>query len=148
MTLQGSFKCCGWLNMSNFMRQRIPDRRSSMGKWMMSKCFGLYMWNAKSSWVRLGAELSWWTVDREKVRHKQGLYQRKRSDGSVDNLYSIHAWMGSQWRVLRRGETWSRLWAFRMSLAAEFWTFCSYCRGSPPWWWLFPCKDFGRMFNH
>ena len=27
---------------------------------------------------------------------KQGLYQRKRSDGSVDNLYSIHAWMGSQ----------------------------------------------------
>ena len=27
---------------------------------------------------------------------KQGLYQRKRSDKSVDNLYSIHAWMGSQ----------------------------------------------------
>ena len=26
---------------------------------------------------------------------KQGLYQRKRSD-SVDNLYLIRAWMGSQ----------------------------------------------------
>ena len=26
---------------------------------------------------------------------KQGLYQRRRSD-SVDNLYSIRAWMGSQ----------------------------------------------------
>ena len=26
---------------------------------------------------------------------KQGLYQKKRSD-SVDNLYSMRAWMGSQ----------------------------------------------------
>ena len=34
--------------------------------------------------------------------------------------------MGSQWRVLRRGETWSRLWALRTSLAAEFWTFWSF----------------------
>ena len=32
MSLQGSFKCSGWLNISNFMRQRIPDRMSSMGK--------------------------------------------------------------------------------------------------------------------
>ena len=45
---------------------------------------------------------------------KQGLYQRKRSD----NLYSIRALMGSQWRVLRRDETWSRLWALRTSLAS------------------------------
>ena len=35
---------------------------------------------------------------------KQGLCQRKRSE-SVDNLYSIRAGMGSQRRVLRRGET-------------------------------------------
>ena len=35
---------------------------------------------------------------------KQGLYQRKRND-SVDNLNSIGAWMDSQWRVLRWGET-------------------------------------------
>ena len=32
---------------------------------------------------------------REGQTDKQGLYQRKRSD-SVDNLYSICAWMGSQ----------------------------------------------------
>ena len=31
---------------------------------------------------------------------KQGLYQRKRSD-RVDNLSSMPAWTGSQWRVLR-----------------------------------------------
>ena len=43
MSLQGSFKCSDWLNMSNVMRQRIPDRRSSMGKWTMSRCFGLYV---------------------------------------------------------------------------------------------------------
>ena len=41
MSLQGSFKCSDWLNMSNVMRQRIPNRRSSMGKWTMSRCFGL-----------------------------------------------------------------------------------------------------------
>ena len=58
---------------------------------------------------------------------KQGLYHRKRSE-SVDNLYSIRSWMGSKWRVLRRGETWSRLWALRTSLAAEFWTFCSFLK--------------------
>ena len=52
--------------MSNVMRQRIPDRRSSMEKWTMSKCFGLYVRNAWSSWVRRGAELSWWRVDTEK----------------------------------------------------------------------------------
>ena len=27
MSLQGSFTCSGQLNMSNFLRQRIPDRR-------------------------------------------------------------------------------------------------------------------------
>ena len=41
---------------------------------------------------------------REGQTDKQGLYQRKRSD-SVDNVYSIRAGMGSQRRVLRRGET-------------------------------------------
>ena len=36
--------------------------------------------------------------------------------------------MGSQWEVLKRGETWLRLWALRTSLAAEFWTFCSFSK--------------------
>ena len=65
---------------------------------------------------------------------KEGLYQRKRSD-SVYNLYSIRASMGNQWRVLRRGETWSRLWVFRTSLAAEFWTFPSFSRRCPKAAW-------------
>ena len=37
MRLQGSFQCTNWLNVSNFTRQRIPDRRSGIGKWAMSK---------------------------------------------------------------------------------------------------------------
>ena len=40
MSLQSSSKSNGWLNVSNFTRQRIPDRRSGMGKWAMS-----YIWN-------------------------------------------------------------------------------------------------------
>ena len=28
MSLQGDFTCSGWLNVSNFTRQRTPDRRS------------------------------------------------------------------------------------------------------------------------
>ena len=42
----------------------------------------------------------------------------KKEWQSVDSLYSIRAWMGSQWRVLRNGETCSRLWALKTSLAA------------------------------
>ena len=39
MGLQSSFKYSGWLNVSNFMRQGIPNRRSSTGtKRAMSKC--------------------------------------------------------------------------------------------------------------
>ena len=119
-SLQGSFECSGWLNMSYVMRQRIPDRRRGMGKWTMSKYIGFYVRNAYRSWVRWGAELSWWRLDTEKVRQINRGCTREKDWQSVDNLYSIRAWMGSQWRVLRRGETWSRLWAFRTSLAAEF----------------------------
>ena len=36
----------------------------------------------------------------------------------VDNVYSVGAWIGSQWRVLRRGETWS-LQALNRSLSAK-----------------------------
>ena len=39
MDLQGCFECSGWLNVSNFKRQRIPDRRSSIEKQAMFKCF-------------------------------------------------------------------------------------------------------------
>ena len=67
-SLQGSFECSGWLNMSYVMRQRIPDRRRGMGKWTMSKYIGFYVRNAYRSWVRWGAELSWWRLDTEKVR--------------------------------------------------------------------------------
>ena len=35
--LQSGFKCSGWLNVSNFMRQRIPDKRSSIRNRVMSK---------------------------------------------------------------------------------------------------------------
>ena len=48
MCLQSSSKCSGWLNVFNFTRQRIPDRRNGMGKWPMSMCFGLYVHNAKT----------------------------------------------------------------------------------------------------
>ena len=44
----------------------------------------------------------------------------------MSQLFSIRDWIGSQWRVLRRGETLFRLWALKTSLAAEFWTFCSF----------------------
>ena len=84
MSLQGSLKCSGWLNISNFMRQRIPDRRSCVGKWTMSKCFGLYVRNAQSSWVRWGAELPWWRVDTEKVRQmNKGCIREKGVTKSV-----------------------------------------------------------------
>ena len=39
MDLQNGFKCSGWPNVSNFIRQRISDKRSSIGNRMMSKCF-------------------------------------------------------------------------------------------------------------
>ena len=39
--LQSSFRCSGWLNISNFMRQKILDRWSNIGRTVMSKCFGL-----------------------------------------------------------------------------------------------------------
>ena len=40
MSLRDCFKCRDWLSMSHFTRQRIPDWRSGLGKWAMSKCFG------------------------------------------------------------------------------------------------------------
>ena len=37
MNLQINSKCSVWLNVTHFMRQRIPDRGSGMGKWPMSR---------------------------------------------------------------------------------------------------------------
>ena len=46
----------------------------------------------------------------------------------------MRAWIGSQWRGLRRRETWSPLLALSTSFAAEFWPFCNFsrrCLGQP-----------------
>ena len=40
VSLQSNFKCSGWLEVSNFTRPRIPDRRSSTRIRMLSRCFG------------------------------------------------------------------------------------------------------------
>ena len=45
MGLQIGFKYSSRLN----ARQGMPDRRSSIGKGAMSKCFGLNAWNALCS---------------------------------------------------------------------------------------------------
>ena len=58
MGLQSGIKCSAWLNVSHIMRQEIPDRRSSIEERVMSRCFGLNLWNAYSSCVKGGAELS------------------------------------------------------------------------------------------
>ena len=83
MSLQGSFKCSGWLNRSNFMKQRISDKKSSPGKWAMSKCL-VFMCGMRRilkflSQMRSGAVLME-SRHEEGRTDKQGLYQRKRSD--------------------------------------------------------------------
>ena len=79
MGLQSSFKFIGWLNVSNFTRHGIPDRRSSIGKEWCPKCFGLTEYVAFLSQKRSGAVLMEHTHEEDKM-NKQGLYQRKRND--------------------------------------------------------------------
>ena len=45
MGLESGFTCSSLLNVSYFMRHRIPDKRSRIGKEAMSRCFGLNMQN-------------------------------------------------------------------------------------------------------
>ena len=45
MGLESGFTCSSLLNVSYFMRHRIPDKRSCIGKEAMSRCFGLNMRN-------------------------------------------------------------------------------------------------------
>ena len=97
MSLQGCFNCSGWLDMSNFMRQRIPDRKSDMGKWVMSMQM---FW---SSWVECAEFLSqrrnraflMKSRHKEGQADKQGLYQRKRSDRVLTegcSCQDLHIW--------------------------------------------------------
>ena len=104
------------------MRHETANRRSSIGKRTMSKCFGLNMRNAYSYWGRRGPEFSWGAARMKKTRQinrgciREGEWQR------VDNLYLIHAGIGSQceefWGGVKHGLVYE-LWAWVLQLSFE-----------------------------
>ena len=66
MGLQSGFKwCSGWLNVSNFTRQGIPCRKSSIRKRALSNCFVLV---ECMEFLKRKRKLSWWSVHMKKTR--------------------------------------------------------------------------------
>ena len=104
MGLQGSFKCSGLLNVrilfhvvenSRQIRSSIIYEKERFHNVFVLTC-GIHTG---------GAERSWWRVHMKKWRKvNRGCFGKKEWQ-SVDSLYSIRVWIGSQWRVLRRGKT-------------------------------------------
>ena len=114
-----------WFHEADNSRQKEQHEKMSDAQMFWSLCAECVEFLSQR---RIGAVLM-------ESRHGEGQTVSEKKDWqSVDNLYSICAWIGSQSRVLRRGETGSRLWAFKTSLPAEFWTYCSFsriCLGHP-----------------
>ena len=112
--------------MANGSRELIPDSRSRVRKRTVAKSYGSCARHTEDTGVSGGTKLSGRGIDMEnfrkidrKVRVGKELKQR------LETLCCIREEMGSQWRFLRRGVTWSCFLARKTSFAAAFCTFCN-----------------------